>query len=473
MVSGRVLFPLFACMAATPAFADEQASPPREYLDAYPLPPERWEVGLYGGLLMISPAHDLRERVGLGAPHYPFERPSVEFGWRLGYHPLAFLGIEAEGTHGEAKLDAASLDDRVGVMLASYDAQLVLSWPAWSIAPFVALGGGVMGAASRPLGREYDPFGHAGVGGRFALESWIAVRVDARGRFHERDTREGGSVAVSPEVTLGVAFTLGGDGGRVTSSNAPPSALPPDADRDHVPDAADACPELGYLDTQDGCPPDSDGDGVRDPNDYCPREAGIEVLDGCPDPDSDKDGVRGVFDRCPDEAGVPPEGCPVRDQDGDGILDGLDACVDRAENKNGFEDEDGCPDMPTGVLDFSKVEGVVQGIAFDADGSELIVDDPAFLRGIAEFLEQYPDLTIEISGHTDNQGGAVRSQALSQNRAESVKLWLVDHGVAAGRIRAVGRGSSEPRASNRTADGRAANRRIEVRVIAEESVGRE
>jgi outer membrane protein OmpA-like peptidoglycan-associated protein len=129
--------------------------------------------------------------------------------------------------------------------------------------------------------------------------------------------------------------------------------------------------------------------------------------------------------------------------------------------------------MPTGAPDLGKIEGVVQGIAFDADGSELIVDDPAFLRGIAEFLEQYPDLSIEVSGHTDNQGGAVRSQALSQNRAESVKLWLVDHGVAAGRIRAVGRGSSEPRASNRTADGRAANRRIEVRIIAEESVGRE
>jgi OOP family OmpA-OmpF porin len=335
-------------------------------------------------------------------------------------------------------------------------------WPAWSIAPFVALGGGVMGASSYPLGRDYDPFGHAGVGGRFALAPWLAVRVDARGRFHERDTREGGGVAFSPEATVGFAFTVG-----ASSNLTPPPALPPDADRDHVPDAADACPDVGYLNTPDGCPPDSDGDGVRDPDDHCPRETGIDVLDGCPDPDSDKDGVRGVLDRCPEEAGVPPSGCPVRDQDGDGILDGLDACVDRPENKNGFEDEDGCPEMPRGAPDVGRIEGVIAGISFDADRSELTVDDPAALRRIAEFLEQYPDLVVEISGHTDNQGNGVKNQASSQSRAESVKLWLVDHGVAPNRIRAVGRGASEPRASNSTAEGRAANRRIEVRVVEE------
>jgi OOP family OmpA-OmpF porin len=232
-----------------------------------------------------------------------------------------------------------------------------------------------------------------------------------------------------------------------------------------VPDATDLCPDVGYLNTPDGCPPDSDGDGVRDPDDHCPGEVGLDVLDGCPDLDADKDGVREPLDRCPSEAGVPPDGCPVKDQDGDGILDGVDRCPSQAENKNGFEDDDGCPDTPLAPPDLSKLEGVIPGIEFDANEAALIPTNPASLQDAAELLTQYPNLRVEISGHTDNQGGQAANEALSQRRADAVKRWLVDHGVAAERIAAVGRGSSEPRASNRTTEGRASNRRLELRVV--------
>ena len=96
-------------------------------------------------------------------------------------------------------------------------------------------------------------------------------------------------------------------------------------------------------------PKDSDGDGVTDDKDGCPDQAedadGFQDDDGCPDPDNDGDGVLDAADKCPTEAGPgTADGCPSKDQDGDGIPDTGDKCPDKAEDKDGFEDEDGCPD---------------------------------------------------------------------------------------------------------------------------------
>ncbi len=97
---------------------------------------------------------------------------------------------------------------------------------------------------------------------------------------------------------------------------------------------------------------DRDGDGIKDDVDKCPDEPedfdGFVDEDGCPDPDNDHVGVPDVDDRCPDIPGPKEnDGCPItanNDRDGDGIPDNVDKCPDQPEDKDGFQDEDGCPD---------------------------------------------------------------------------------------------------------------------------------
>ncbi|HET7499454.1 MAG TPA: OmpA family protein, partial [Kofleriaceae bacterium] len=94
---------------------------------------------------------------------------------------------------------------------------------------------------------------------------------------------------------------------------------------------------------------DRDRDGIVDALDRCPTEPedrdGFEDDDGCPDPDNDKDGVLDAADACPMQPGITElKGCPAVDTDGDGIPDHQDACPTQAEDKDGFEDGDGCPD---------------------------------------------------------------------------------------------------------------------------------
>ncbi|PTL78692.1 OmpA family protein [Vitiosangium sp. GDMCC 1.1324] len=128
----------------------------------------------------------------------------------------------------------------------------------------------------------------------------------------------------------------------------------PDNDKDGVLDGNDKCPLTpGPLSNQ-GCPEeapgDSDGDGIPDNVDKCrdqPEDKdGFEDSDGCPDPDNDQDGLIDTADKCPNAAGpIQNMGCPRTDKDGDGVEDSLDKCPDEPEDKDGFQDEDGCPDL--------------------------------------------------------------------------------------------------------------------------------
>jgi hypothetical protein len=163
----------------------------------------------------------------------------------------------------------------------------------------------------------------------------------------------------------------------------------PDADNDgdRIPDGVDRCPVQaedrdGFQD-EDGCPDlDNDNDGVPDLHDACPlTPEDIDQFkdeDGCPDLDNDGDGVRDVDDICPNIKGLVGKllerpGCPEQD-DGDGISLDLDACPNAAEDFDGFEDKDGCPDLDNdndGIPDLddrcpSEPE-IMDGIA-DTDG---------------------------------------------------------------------------------------------------------
>jgi len=213
---------------------------------------------------------------------------------------------------------------------------------------------------------------------------------------------------------------------------------------------------------------DQDGDGIPDDVDQCPDVAedkdGFEDADGCPDYDNDKDGIYDNQDQCPNEAedrdGFQDEdGCPDNDNDKDGIVDASDACPNQPETINKFKDEDGCPDeRPVEI----KQKFVLKGVTFKTASAELLEESYYILENVFNSLEAYPVVKVEIAGHTDNEGGDAYNQALSQDRAKTVRDYLVMRGISADRIVAMGYGRTRPVASNDTPEGRAQNRRVEV-----------
>ena len=248
-----------------------------------------------------------------------------------------------------------------------------------------------------------------------------------------------------------------------------------DNDNDGIADLKDKCPndpedKDGFQD-EDGCPDlDNDGDGIADTKDLCPLVAedfdGFEDKDGCLDPDNDKDGVVDSLDKCPNEVEdfdgfQDDDGCPDKDNDKDGIPDLKDKCPNDAESFNGFEDTDGCPDTLKKEVNMEKQQ-IIHGIVFKSGSPDMTFESFQYLDPILKKLKQYPEVEIEVRGHTDSVGNFAKNMQLSQMRAEAVRQYLISKGIEAARIRAVGLGSSSPVADNRTAAGRAQNRRIEI-----------
>ncbi len=111
-------------------------------------------------------------------------------------------------------------------------------------------------------------------------------------------------------------------------------------------------------------------------------------------------------------------------------------------------------------------------VLFASGRSNLQVGATQDLGKLAAFLSEYPERTATIEGHTDNVGGEDYNQALSQRRADAVKAYLVNQGVAAERLTAYGMGEGSPTASNESAVGRQQNRRVEVIISNTVAAGR-
>lgn len=105
----------------------------------------------------------------------------------------------------------------------------------------------------------------------------------------------------------------------------------------------------------------------------------------------------------------------------------------------------------------------VYGINFDFDKATLRTDSDAALNGVLEVLKTYPDLAVELAGHTDNVGKSDYNLRLSDARVNTVRGWLVAKGVDADRLTAKGYGATQPVATNDDPEGRARNRRVELR----------
>ncbi len=254
----------------------------------------------------------------------------------------------------------------------------------------------------------------------------------------------------------------------------------PDTDGDDIMDILDQCPEIFGYDATEGCP-DRDFDCVRDSLDVCPDQAGLVELDGCPDTDGDT--FADHLDPCPTEAGLVAQGgCPLPDTDCDGILDRDDYCpevpdtvgftgcpdtdgdgladpFDRCPDLKGTAAMQGCPEMePEEKKVFLTAQKEVQ---FRTGSSDLTEESEAILDQLALVLKKYPQYFLSIRGYTDDQGKAESNQKLSERRAKACFDYLVDAGIASGRMNFAGLGESNPIGDNSTAEGRRLNRRVE------------
>jgi outer membrane protein OmpA-like peptidoglycan-associated protein len=440
------------------------------------------ELGVTGGLHIF--AKDLELGVA-DDPTLPSPKNSGLFGLRaaLAFNRWLSLEVEGVGIPGGDRLHNYRL------FIVGWRGHLLLHLLDGRLRPFVLAGAGGLSVVNT-VGTEYDEIKkdtdvefHAGVGLKYALTPLFGLRIDARAlAVPNTDTDK-----FSPdfEIMGGLTFTFGGGAEPAPAAPALPPPPPPakDSDGDGIPDSLDKCPDQaedkdGFEDG-DGCPDtDNDKDGVPDAIDKCPNEPetknDIDDDDGCPEKDEDGDGILGSRDKCPDQAEdkdgfEDDDGCPDPDNDKDGVLDANDKCPTELETKNGYQDDDGCPDVvPAAVAKFT---GVIKGITFRKGSAVLALSSMATLKKALKVLKDYPDLRIEISGHTSDDGTRERNMTLSQQRADVAKAYFVKQGIAPERIITIGYGPDKPIGDNKSKGGAEKNRRIEFRLISAEEAG--
>jgi OOP family OmpA-OmpF porin len=235
------------------------------------------------------------------------------------------------------------------------------------------------------------------------------------------------------------------------------NGCPIDTDGDGVADYQDKCPDVKGLAALQGCP-DADGDGVADADDKCPSTpAGVRVdATGCP-VDSDGDKVPDYLDKCPNTpsgAQVDANGCPL-DRDGDGVPDFQDRCPDRA----GPASNKGCPEIKAEQKKI--LNEATKYINFDFNKSTLKASSFPRLQQMVQIMNEYPDYSLSIAGHTDNKGDDAYNLKLSYDRAASARAYMLSKGIPADRIEARGYGETKPIADNAKPAGQALNRRVD------------
>ena len=300
-----------------------------------------------------------------------------------------------------------------------------------ALAPYLLAGVGYLGI-SADSGTQF--FGDAGDGGgtmslglglKWRLrDGSYSLRLEQRVRL-VFDTEN----LTDKLTTLGIQYDFGRQRPVVAPVANDNFVVDKDGDFDRVPDTRDQCPNtpVGVPVDRLGCALDSDMDGVTTDKDRCPgTRQGAEVDQyGCEN-DDDKDGVPDHRDRC---LGTRPgartdiKGCEIKD-----IIS-------------------------------------LPGVNFETGQDVLITGTEYLLQEAADTLNKHPDLQIEVAGHSDNVGDAQANEGLSERRAKTVRDFLIHHGVDENRLSYKGYGELYPIADNSTAEGRATNRRVELRLV--------
>ena len=275
-------------------------------------------------------------------------------------------------------------------------------------------------------------------------------------------------------------------------ANSPPEKCAPrgfitprigDRDGDGIPDNVDKCPDQpenynGFED-EDGCPddPDSDGDGIPDSKDQCIIEPedkdGYQDEDGCPDPDNDPDGIPDSADKCPNKpedstASRTPTAAPTPTT----TATRWPTWTTSARTPQARRAGTGRAARRRTCSSWSRPRR--SGSRSKSSSSSTSPSSRGTCRSrsstqIVQILKDNPKITLEVQGHTDNVGSATYNEKLSQGRADSVRAYLVAHGIDPARAVSKGYGLSKPLVPNNSEANRALNRRVQF--IRTESAG--
>ena len=383
----------------------------------------------------------------------------LEDGFTLG-GAISFNNIDKEGEK--------SVTSRT-YMAADVDIRYALNhklFKSKSFDPYVSFGGSYTTLGSA------DDNGNGTLNAGLGLNYWLTDNVGLNLQTVYKHTFDHTLLIPHFQHALGLVIKFGGK----------------DTDQDGIYDKQDACPEVKGLAAFKGCP-DTDGDGIKDSEDGCPNEAGTAAMNGCPDtdkdgiadkndacpkvkgtkanngcPDTDNDGVVDSKDKCPKVKGPKAnKGCPWPDTDGDGILDKDDKCPKVA----GIKAEQGCPAKVVALTeeDKARLNAYAKTIYFNSSKESFKSGVSAKLDAIYDIMKEYSDSNFTIDGHTDSQGGESLNQNLSERRANAVRAYLIGKGLNASRLSSQGYGENSPIETNKTRAGRAANRRVEIKLV--------
>ena len=272
------------------------------------------------------------------------------------------------------------------------------------VVPFAKAGIGYEYMSKRLYSNDSDPYLDIGGGVKIPVAKDLALKFEALYMLKDPGDDRDSNLA----LLAGLSFAFGGE--------APVAVEEPAPEPEPVV-VEEPKPEPVVI-------PDSDGDGVNDDLDACPGT--------------------------PSGAPVDSRGCAL-DSDKDGVIDLLDECPGTPE---GFKvDAGGCP------------QTMELALTYETNSAKIDAVSTPKVHAFGEFLMDNPGYNIHVIGHTDSKGSAAYNQKLSEKRAVSVRNMLVEQGVDAARITTEGRGESDPKADNATAEGRQANRRIEVQLL--------
>lgn len=257
------------------------------------------------------------------------------------------------------------------------------------------------------------------------------------------------------------------------------TGCPRDSDNDNVLDGIDQCSDTppGAIVDNQGCPSDEDEDGIVDGLDRCPATQPGAVVDrlGC-EGDQDNDRVPDGLDQCPGTipgTTVNAFGCSLTlDSDADGIPDAADQCLGTVAGAE--VDVTGCPltggappEIPEELpIDAASALGpwTVPGSAFEFQETELGSAGNAVLDSVVAVLLANPDLHVEIAGHAHDRLGPEGNQRLSIERAQAVRLYLLERGVAGTQLTIKGYGAQRLIAEGSSDEARRINRRVEITI---------
>ncbi|MBS9774707.1 MAG: OmpA family protein [Tenacibaculum sp.] len=344
-------------------------------------------------------------------------------------------------------------------LLAKYDLNNLVGNTGW-FNPYVGLGG-----AYQNVGDEGDAVLSGVAGANLWFNDNLGLNLQTG--YHHGFNQEGRDFF---QHSLGLVFRFGGK----------------DTDKDGVYDKNDACPEVKGLKEFKGCP-DTDGDGIPDKDDACPEVAGVKQFNGCPD--TDGDGIPNNLDKCPEVKGLKNfAGCP--DTDGDGIVDSADKCpkvkgpkanngcpwgdtdkdgiadnLDKCPKVKGPKSNNGCPEEEVITKEAeAQIGSYSREIYFNTGKSSFKSGVTNQLDQIVKVMNKFNRANFSIEGHTDSVGSATLNKKLSDRRAKAVLNYLVRKGIASNRLSSYGFGEEYPIHSNKTKEGRALNRRVEIKL---------